>query len=74
MTAESPYHSAQLAATLRDNTGRRRGRGIMGLMILLLASAMLLSLAVMFLPLSHPHMRGFAPHSLERPTVATYLR
>jgi hypothetical protein len=71
MTAESPFHSvrlaAALAATRTTRRRRRRGGGVLSLMILLLAIAMLLSLAVMFLPLSHPHVpmgpEPGAPHS-----------
>ena len=67
MTAETPLHTARLAGALAQARypRRRRGRGVLGLMLLLLAAAMLLSLAVMFLPLSHPQMRVHpaGPHS-----------
>ena len=69
MTADSPFHSARLAARLagsltptrpqrtRARRRRRRSQGVLALMLVVLGLAVLLSLAVMFLPLSHPHMR-----------------
>lgn len=73
MTADSPFHSARLAARLvgsrtptraqRTRAGRRRrSQGVVALMLVVLGLAVLLSLAVMFLPLSHPHMRVGASH------------
>jgi hypothetical protein len=60
MTADSPFHSARLAsASPAESAARRRrrarGQGLLSLLVLLLGAAVLLSLAVMFLPLSHPH-------------------
>ena len=72
MTADSPFHSARLAARLagsltptrpqRARRRRRRSQGVLALMLVVLGLAVLLSLAVMFLPLSHPHMRVGASH------------
>ena len=69
MTADSPLHSARLAGSLaptrprRTRTRRRRrSQGVLALMLVVLGLAVLLSLAVMFLPLSHPHMRVGASH------------
>jgi ferric-dicitrate binding protein FerR (iron transport regulator) len=73
MTADSPFHSARLAARLagsptprRSRAGRRRSQGLLALMLVVLGLAVLLSLAVMFVPLSHPQMRvgpGHPDHS-----------
>ena len=58
MTADSPFHSARLAGGLTATRRRRRSsQGVLALMLVVLGLAVLLSLAVMFLPLSHPHMR-----------------
>ena len=57
MTADSPFHSVRLAGS--PNVTRRRrckSQGVFALMLVVLGLAVLLSLAVMFLPLSHPHM------------------
>jgi hypothetical protein len=72
MTADSPFHSARLAARLvgsrtptrpqRIRARRRRSQGVLALMLVVLGLAVLLSLAVMFLPLSHPHMRVGPSH------------
>jgi hypothetical protein len=58
MTADSPFHSARLAGSLAPTRpGRRRSQGVLALMLVVLGLAVLLSLAVMFLPLSHPQLR-----------------
>jgi len=57
MTADSPFHSARLAGSLIASRRRRgKSQGVLALMLVMLGLAVLLSLAVMFLPLSHPHM------------------
>jgi hypothetical protein len=79
MTADSPSHSARLAAApsltrqgpLSAAHPRRRlgnrARGVAALLLLLTAAAVLLSLAVMFLPLSHPPIPEAPPHGYSRP-------
>ena len=79
MTADSPFHSARLAAALSlarrsslpaGQPRRRlstRARGVATLLLLLTAAAVLLSLAVMFLPLSHPPIPEAPPHGYSRP-------
>jgi hypothetical protein len=79
MTADSPFHSARLAAAaslarrgaLPAGPPRRRlstrARGVATLLLLLTAAAVLLSLAVMFLPLSHPPIPEAPPHGYSRP-------
>ena len=79
MTADSPFHSARLAAASRlrhrpalpARQARRplsmRARGVAALLLLLTAAAVLLSLAVMFLPLSHPPIPEAPPHGYSRP-------
>ena len=44
-----------------------RPRGVAALLLLLTAAAVLLSLAVMFLPLSHPPIPEAPPHGYSRP-------
>jgi hypothetical protein len=59
MTADSSLRPERLAAALiatRSSRRRRRGRGVTGVVFLLASAALLLSLAVMFLPLSHPRI------------------
>ena len=80
MTAEFPLRHDRLAAALiatRSSRRRRRGRGVAGVVFLLASAAVLLSLAVMFLPLSHPriapeHGAGPAIHHL-RPAAIPLL-
>jgi len=59
MTADNPLHYSRLSSSLpaaRALRRPRRAHGALGLIILLGAAAALLSLAVMFLPLSHPRI------------------
>jgi hypothetical protein len=57
MTADSPFHSARLAGSPTATRRRRqKSQGVLALMLVVLGLAVLLSLAVMFLPLSHPQM------------------
>ncbi len=56
MTSAHPPHSSRArGAAARHGPFHHRRRGAAGLIFLLLFVAVLLSLAVMFLPLSHPH-------------------
>jgi hypothetical protein len=75
MTAENPMQSLRLLSSLIPTRPRRRrrpaGRGVLGIMLILGATAVLLSLAVMFLPLSQPqpHLSPKSgPDSLHRVT------
>jgi hypothetical protein len=59
MTADYPLRRGRLAAALiatRSSRRRRRSHGVAGVVLLLASAAVLLSLAVMFLPLSHPRI------------------
>ena len=62
MMADSSPHFSRLSSSLtatRPARRRRRARGVLSLVILLGVAAVLLSLAVMFLPLSHPRVPIF---------------
>ena len=72
MTADSPFHSVRLASALPPAPAARRrrrvrGQGLLSLLLLLLGAAVLLSLAVMFLPLSHPHTSPTLRHGYSAP-------
>ena len=80
MTAHSPFHSVRLAAAAlpaaaaaRRRRRRARGQGLLSLLLLLLGAAVLLSLAVMFLPLSHPHRAPAVRHGYSTPQLQPSL-
>jgi hypothetical protein len=74
MTAHSRFQHSEFLSLRRSRRFARQpsARGALGVILLLLAAAVLLSLAVMFLPLSHPSTSLFAissasPHHPSRP-------
>jgi hypothetical protein len=72
MTADSPFHSVRLASALPAAAAvrrrhRARGQGLLSLLLVLLGAAVLLSLAVMFAPLSHPHTSPALRHGFSMP-------
>jgi hypothetical protein len=72
MTADSPFHSVRLASALPAAAAARRrrrarGQGLLSLLLVLLGAAVLLSLAVMFAPLSHPHTSPMFRHDYSAP-------
>ena len=74
MTADSPFHSAHLASSLgATRRGRRKSQGVFALMLVVLGLAVLLSLAVMFLPLSHPHMHLAPRPDLDAPREHPFI-
>jgi hypothetical protein len=78
MTADSPFHSVRLAAASRPapvahRRRRARGQGLLSLLLVLLGAAVLLSLAVMFLPLSHPHTSPTFRHGYSTPHLQPSL-
>jgi ferric-dicitrate binding protein FerR (iron transport regulator) len=73
MMADSRLHSARLAGSLTPTRRRRRrSQGVLALMLMVLGLAVLLSLAVMFLPLSHPQMR-LGPRHPDQPPARPFV-
>jgi hypothetical protein len=74
MTADTPFHSARLAGSQSATRRRRRkSQGVFALMLVMLGLAVLLSLAVMFLPLSHPHMHLAPSHDPDAPRAHPFI-
>ena len=75
MTAESPLHSARLPNALIPIQPplRRRGRGVLAIVVLLASAAALLALAVMFLPLSPPRSDLSPASGSDTPRRAAFI-